>query len=98
MPGFRRTGAPPASTVTLSDLAPALAKQIPAEHGRSAEMVAGEVTIAAPALTATGAILITTEGGTAIGASVVERTPGTGFKVKATATSTDRVNWTVWAE
>jgi hypothetical protein len=67
-----------------------------AEHGRSAEMVAGKITIAAPAVTATGAIIVTTEGGTAIGASVVERTPGTGFKVEATATSTDRINWQVY--
>lgn len=73
-------------------------KQTPIEHGRSAEMTAGEITIAAPGVTATGPILITTEGGTAIGASVVERTAGTGFKVKATATSTDRIDWAVYSE
>lgn len=70
---------------------------VPAETGRSAEMTAGEITISAPAVSATGAIVITTEGGTAIGASVVERTAGTGFKVKATATSTDKINWAVYS-
>jgi hypothetical protein len=84
--------------ITLAKLAAAVSKQIPAEHGRSAEMVAGKITIAAPAVTATGAIVVNTEGGTAIAASVVERTAGTGFKVEATLTSTDRVNWIVFTE
>ena len=61
-------------------------------------MVAGKITIAAPAVTATGAIIINTEGGTAVAASIVERTAGTGFKVEATLTSTDRINWAVWSE
>jgi hypothetical protein len=42
--------------------------------------------------------LITTEGGAAIGASIVERKPGESFKVKATSASTDRINWAVYAE
>jgi hypothetical protein len=75
-----------------------LSRLVPLEQGRSEAMVAGEITITAPAVTTSNAIQITTEGGTAIGASVVERTAGTGFKVKATATSTDRINWAVYPE
>jgi hypothetical protein len=30
--------------------------------------------------------------------SVVSRTAGTGFKVQATASSTDKVDWEVWTE
>jgi hypothetical protein len=66
--------------------------------GRSAEMVGGEITIATTYVTATNVINITTEGGTAIGASVVERKPGESFKVKATAASTDRINWQILHE
>lgn len=86
-------------SVTLSKLAAAVQKQIPAEHGRSAEMVSGKITISAPAVTASGAIIISCEGTTmTVGAVVTERTAGTGFKVEAAATSTDRVNWAVWTE
>jgi hypothetical protein len=84
--------------ISLEKLSAVVKKQLPAEHGRSAEMVAGKITIAAPAVTATGAIVVNTEGGTAIAASVVERTAGTGFKVEAAETSTDRINWAVWTE
>jgi hypothetical protein len=84
--------------VTASRLAKAVSKQIPAEHGISAAMVGGEITIAAPSVTATGAIIVTSEGATPIGVSVVERTPGTGFKVQATASSTDKIDWEVWTE
>lgn len=87
-----------AHALTLETLATAVSKQIPAEHGRSAEMTAGEITITAPAVTTSGAIVVSTEGTTAIGASVVERKVGEGFKVKATGTSTDRIDWTVWTE
>jgi hypothetical protein len=73
-------------------------KAIPLETGRSPEMVAGEITISAKAVTAAGPILLTTEGGTAVGASVVERKPGESFKVKATGASTDRINWSVYGE
>jgi|ERR1700686_2039844 len=88
-------------SVTLAKLALAVSKQIPAEHGRSAAMVSGAITIAAPATTASGAILLTAEGGIAtVGAlTVAERTPGTGFKVESTlVTGTARVNWSVWTE
>jgi hypothetical protein len=72
---------------------------IPLETGRSAEMVAGKITIAAPATTATGAITIAPEGATmTVAAAIIERTAGTGFKVEAAATSTDRINWAVFAE
>jgi hypothetical protein len=86
-------------SISLAKLTAAVSKQIPAEHGRSAEMVAGKVTISAPAVTATGAIMISTEGTTmTVAPAVVERTAGTGFKVEAAATSTDRINWVVWTE
>jgi hypothetical protein len=62
-------------------------------------MVAGVITIAAPATTATGAIIVTSEGTTPIGVSVVERKAGISFKVKATnGTSVDKINWELWTK
>jgi lysophospholipase L1-like esterase len=80
-------------------LSAAISKRIPAERGRSAEMVAGKITIAAPAVTAAGVIQVALEGSlVTTGPVVTERTPGTGFKVEALATATNRVNWAVYPE
>lgn len=86
-------------TVTRADLEAILGKQIPVEHGRSAEMVSGKITIAAPGVTATGAIVLSLEGATITSAAtVVERTVGVSFKVESLATSSDRVNWVLYSE
>ncbi len=71
----------------------------PDEHGRSAEMASGKITITAPGVTATGTILISVEGTVALAGIVVvtKRNVGESFVVESSlVTSTDRVNWAVW--
>jgi hypothetical protein len=71
----------------------------PNEHGRSAEMVSGKITIAAPAVTATGTILVSVEGTVALAGilAITKRNVGESFVVESSlVTSTDRVNWAVW--
>jgi hypothetical protein len=76
-------------------------KHIPLETGRSANMISGKVTIAAPGVTAAGPILTSAEGAIAVvGAlTIAERKPGEGFVVESTlVTGTARVNWAVYSE
>lgn len=67
----------------------------PLESGRTAEIEKGEeVEVAAKGVTATGAILVDTEGAAST-VQITARTAGKGFKVETTAKV--RVNWTVFA-
>ena len=61
-------------------------------------MVAGKITIASAAVTASGAILVTAEGATPVGVSVVSRKVGESFTVEATSASTDMIDWAVYSE
>ncbi len=85
--------------VTESRLSSALRKLIPLAVGRSAEMVLGKVTIASTAVTANGPIIVSAEGGAALGVSVTSRKVGESFTVEATLiTSNDRVDWAIYPE
>jgi hypothetical protein len=86
----QRVGAGPAGPTGLGG---------PDEHGRSSEMIAGKITIAAPAVTATGTILVSVEGTVALAGilAITKRNAGESFVVESSlVTSTDRVNWSVW--
>ncbi|HSZ06413.1 MAG TPA: hypothetical protein VK778_14590 [Solirubrobacteraceae bacterium] len=86
-------------TITESRLADSLKKLIPLAVGRSGEMVLGKITIASAAVTAAGPIIVSAEGGAALGVSVTARKVGESFTVEATSpVSDDRVDWAVYGE
>jgi hypothetical protein len=85
--------------ITESRLSASLRKLIPLAVGRSGEMVLGKITIASTAVTAAGPIIVSAEGGSALGVSVTARKVGESFSVEATSPiSSDRVDWAVYAE
>jgi len=81
-----------------AQLAAALRKLIPLAVGRSAEMTLGKVTIASSAVTAAGPIIVSAEGGVAIGLTVTSRKVGASFTVEATLATDARVNWAIYPE
>jgi Collagen triple helix repeat (20 copies) len=88
-------------TIEASKLGATAKKHLPLETGRSGAMVSGKITIAAPATTAGGPILLSAEGGIAtVGAlTVAERKAGTGFVAESTLiTGTALVNWAIYSE
>lgn len=89
------------AAITGIKISAGVKKFIPVETGRSAEMVAGKITIPAPAVSATGVILCTVEGTLALGGILVVtvRKPGESFTVESSLmTSTDRVLWAIYSE
>lgn len=88
-------------TITTSKLSASMQKCLPLEVGRSAAMVLGKVTIAAPAVTATGPIILSIEGTSLLAGvlTISARTPATSFAVECLlTTSTSRVNYAIYSE
>lgn len=89
----------PAASVSRESMTATMRKVVPLEVG-TATLVAGKVTIPATAVTATGAIIVTSEGPLALSASVLsvtERKAGVSFTVESLlATSTNKVNYAIY--